>query len=396
MNTPPGAAAPEPSLALEPETIRRNPMFIYLVVLTICSTVGLQTWSTLFNNYAVEIARLDGAQVGMIQSIREIPGFLALLAVYVMLMIREHRLSALSILILGAGLAATGFFPTFTGIALTTLISSFGFHYYETTNMSLTLQYFKTHESPWVFGKLTSLAAATSIVIGLLIWGMMSLLSFAQVYLVVGLMIAGAGVWAFTRDPSNPKALPQRKQMVLRRKYWLFYFLTFMAGARRQIFIAFSVLLLVQKFDYTVQEVTLLFVINNSINYFLSPWVGRGIIRFGERRMLSAEYLSVIFLFTAYATTDSKLLVAFIYILDQIFFTFAIAIRTYFQKVGDPRDIAPSMAVGFTINHLAAVFLPALGGMLWLVDYRIPFFAGAAMGVISLLAVQKIRTPQSE
>jgi predicted MFS family arabinose efflux permease len=223
----------------------------------------------------------------------------------------------------------------------------------------------------------------------------MSLLSFAQVYLVVGLLIAGAGIWAFTRDPSNPNALPQRKQMVLRRKYWLFYFLTFMAGARRQIFIAFSVLLLVQKFGYSVQEVTILFVINNSINFFLSPWVGRGIIRFGERRMLTAEYLSVIVLFTAYATTDSKLLVAFIYILDQIFFTFAIAIRTYFQKVGDPRDIAPSMAVGFTINHLAAVFLPALGGMLWLVDYRIPFFAGAAMGVVSLLAVQKIRTPQS-
>ena len=395
MNTPPAAAASEPSLALEPETIRRNPMFIYLVVLTICSTVGLQTWSTLFNNFAVGVAQLDGAQVGMIQSIREIPGFLALLAVYVMLLIREHRLSALSILILGAGLAATGYFPTYAGIALTTLISSFGFHYYETTNMSLTLQYFKTHESPWVFGRLTSLAAATSIVIGLLIWAMMSYLSFAQVYLVVGLMIAGAGIWAFTRDPSNPNALPQRKQMVLRRKYWLFYFLTFMAGARRQIFIAFSVLLLVQKFDYTVQEVTLLFVVNNSINYFLSPWVGRGIIRFGERRMLTAEYLSVIVLFTAYATTDSKLLVAFIYILDQIFFTFAIAIRTYFQKVGDPRDIAPSMAVGFTINHLAAVFLPALGGMLWLVDYRIPFYAGAAMGVISLLAVQKIRTPQS-
>jgi predicted MFS family arabinose efflux permease len=390
MNAP---AASGNSLALEPETIRRNPMFIYLVVLTICSTVGLQTWSTLFNNFAVGVAQLDGAQVGMIQSIREIPGFLALLAVYVMLVIREHRLSALSILILGAGLAATGFFPSYAGIALTTLISSFGFHYYETTNMSLTLQYFKTHESPWVFGKLTSLAAATSIAIGLLIWAMMAFMSFAQVYLAVGLLIAGAGAWAFTRDPSNPKALPQRRQMVLRRKYWLFYFLTFMAGARRQIFIAFSVLLLVQKFDYTVQEVTLLFVVNNTINYFLSPWVGRGIIRFGERRMLSVEYLSVIFLFTAYATTDSKLMVAFIYILDQVFFTFAIAIRTYFQKVGDPRDIAPSMAVGFTINHIAAVFLPALGGMLWLVDYRIPFFAGAAMGVISLLAVQKIRTP---
>ena len=378
---------------LEPEAIKRNPMFWYLVVLTISSTAGLQTWTTLFNNFAVDVAGLQGNHVGMIQSIREIPGFLALLAVYVMLVIREHRLSAISILILGAGLAATGFFPTFAGIALTTLISSFGFHYYETTNMSLTLQYFKKDESPWVFGKLTSLAAATSIGIGLLIWGMTSFLDFTQVYLVVGVLIAIAGLWALlTRDPSDINIIPQRKQMVLRKKYWLFYFLTFMAGARRQVFIAFSVLLLVQKFQYTVQEVTILFIINNTINYFLSPLVGKSIIRFGERKVLSLEYFSVIFIFTAYATTDSKLLVAFIYILDQIFFTFAIAIRTYFQKVGDPQDIAPSMAMGFTINHLAAVFLPAIGGMLWVIDYRIPFFAGAAMGVVSLLAVQKIKT----
>jgi hypothetical protein len=382
---------------LEPEAIKRNPMFWYLVVLTISSTAGLQTWTTLFNNFAVDVAGLQGNHVGMIQSIREIPGFLALLAVYVMLVIREHRLSAISILILGAGLAATGFFPTFAGIAITTLISSFGFHYYETTNMSLTLQYFKKDESPWVFGKLTSLAAATSIGIGLLIWGMTSFLDFTQVYLVIGVLIAIAGLWALlTRDPSDINIIPQRKQMVLRKKYWLFYFLTFMAGARRQVFIAFSVLLLVQKFQYTVQEVTILFIINNTINYFLSPLVGKSIIRFGERKVLSLEYLSVIFLFTAYATTDSKLLVAFIYILDQIFFTFAIAIRTYFQKVGDPQDIAPSMAMGFTINHLAAVFLPAIGGMLWVIDYRIPFFAGAAMGVVSLLAVQKIRTEKLE
>ena len=380
---------------LETDSIKRNPMFMYLVVLTIASTVGLQTWTTLFNNFAVDVAHLGGDHVGLIQSIREIPGFLALLAVFVMLVIREHRLSAVSILILGAGLAATGLFPSFTGIALTTLISSFGFHYYETTNMSLTLQYFKQHESPWVFGKLTSLAAATSIGIGLLIWLLMSWLTFTQVYLIIGGLIAAAGLWALTRDPSDINIIPQRRQMILRKKYWLFYFLTFMAGARRQIFIAFSVLLLVQKFDYSVREVTILFVINNAINYFLCPIVGKSIIRFGERKILSLEYLSVIFIFTAYATVQSKTLVALLYILDQIFFTFAIAIRTYFQKVGDPQDIAPSMAVGFTINHLAAVFLPALGGMLWVIDYRIPFFAGAILGAVSLLAVQKIRTPHS-
>jgi hypothetical protein len=376
---------------MKPEKeIKSKPMFWYLAVLTICSTIGLQTWQTLFNNFAVDIAGLDGNHVGVIQSVREIPGFLALLAVYVIMIIREHRLSALSILLLGFGLAITGLLPNFAGLIFTTLVMSFGFHYYETTNMSLTLQYFDIDTSPWVFGKQRSYAAASSIAVGLAIYLLAFFLSFAKIYLLIGALITAASVWALTRKPAQKDIVPQLKKMVLRKKYGLFYFLTFMAGARRQIFIAFSVLLMVQKFQYTVQEVTILFVINNLINYYLSPIIGKSIIRFGERKVLSLEYGSLVVIFLAYALTDSKWVVALLYILDHIFFNFAIAIRTYFQKVGDPRDIAPSMAVGFTINHIAAVFLPALGGILWVVDYRIPFFGGAAMAFISLLAVQAI------
>ena len=91
---------------------------------------------------------------------------------------------------------------------------------------------------------------------------------------------------------------------------------------------------------------------------------------------------------------ETKIIIAVIYILDHIFYNFAIAIRTYFQKIGDPKDIAPSMAVGFTINHIAAVFLPVIGGYLWMVDYRIPFIVGACFSAISLIAVQKIKYTQ--
>jgi predicted MFS family arabinose efflux permease len=375
------------------KAIKNNPMFLYLAVLTICSTFGLQTWLTLFNNFAVDIAGLHGNHVGVIQSVREIPGFLALLTIYVIMMIKEHRLSALSILIMGFGLAITGKLPSYAGLILTTLVMSFGFHYYETTNMSLTLQYFDKNSSPWVFGKQRSYAAAASIAVGLAIYILAFFLSFSQIYLLIGGLIIAAGVWALSQKPAQREVVSQRKKMVFRKKYWLFYFLTFMAGARRQIFMAFAVLLMVQKFHYTVQEVTILFVVNNVINYYLSPLIGKSIIRFGERRVLSLEYFSLVFIFMAYALTPSKWVVAALYILDHIFFNFSIAIRTYFQKVGDPRDIAPSMAVGFTINHIAAVILPALGGFLWVLNYRIPFFGGAVMALISLIAVQKIRVP---
>ncbi len=371
---------------------KKNPMYRYLIVLTISSAVGLQVWQTLFNNFAVDVAGLNGHHIGMIQSIREIPGFLALLVVFVIVFIKEYRLSALSILFLGLGVAMTGLFPSYFGLILTTLIMSFGFHYFETTNMSLTLQYFDEATSPWVFGKQRSYAAASNIAVGILIYFFVFLLDFTNIYLLFGSLIIAAAVWGLIQDPSDRTIIPQRKKMIVRKKYRLFYFLTFMAGARRQIFMAFAVLLMVQKFKYSVQEVTILFVVNNIINYYLSPLIGKSIIRFGERKVLSLEYLSLIFIFVAYAVTGSKLVVAFLYILDHIFFNFSIAIRTYFQKVGDPRDIAPSMAVGFTINHIAAVVLPALGGLLWMIDYRIPFISGAMMSLVSLAAVQMIRT----
>lgn len=373
------------------KAIKQNPMYRFLMVLTISSTVGLQAWRTLFDNFAVRVVGLDGNHIGMIQSVREIPGFLVLLTIFVIMIIKEYRLSALSILVLGIGVALTGLFSSYAGLIFTTIIMSFGFHYYEATNQSLTLQYFDKHTSPWVFGKLRSLAAASNITIGIIIYFIAPILNFVQIYLLIGGIIIAAGFWGFFQNPVDRNIVPQHKKMIFRKKYWLFYFLTFMAGARRQIFIAFAVFLLVKKFQFTVQEVTILFVINNVANYFFSPLIGKSIIRFGERKVLSLEYFSLVFIFLAYATVESKTLVAILYILDHIFFNFSIAIRTYFQKVGDPRDIAPSIAVGFTINHIAAVVLPALGGLLWIVDYRIPFVCGAVLSMISLFAVQKIK-----
>ena len=373
------------------ESVVQNPMYRYLTVLTIASMAGLQTWRTLFNNFAVDIAGLNGYNVGVIQAVREIPGFLALLAVFVIRLIPEHKLSALSIFILGLGVAITGFFPSFSGLIATTLVMSFGFHYYETTNQSLTLQYFDEKTSPWVFGKFRSIGSAANIVIGLLILLASSFLDYRVMFLVFGLLIVALGSWGFLQKPASAHMPAQHKKMILRKKYWLYYFLTFMSGARRQIFVAFAVFLLVKRFSYSVQMVTALFVLNNFVNYFLSPIIGKAIIRFGERWVLSLEYGSMMLIFVGYAFTDSAIVAGVLYVLDHIFFNFSIAIRTYFQKISNKSDIAPTMAVGFTINHIAAVVIPVLGGIVWLTDYKIVFLAAVLMSAISLAATQFIR-----
>ncbi len=374
----------------------QRPMLRFLLVLTVASTLGLQGWSILFNNFAVEVLRLDGGEVGIIQSLREVPGFLSLLVVFALLVVREHRLAALSIICLGCGVALTGLFPSQTGLILTTVLMSFGFHYFETTNNSLTLQYFTTATAPMVYGRIRSLAALSSIVAGALIWLLGGSLGYRGMYLSIGGMVAVLGIWSLCQDPTHAGIRPQRLRMQLQRRYSLYYLLTFLSGARRQIYIAFAMFLLVKVFHFSVREMTLLFIVNNAINFFLNPMIGRAIIFFGERRILTLEYGGIICVFLTYAFTSSRWVAAGMYILDFILFNFAVAINTYFQKVADPQDIAPNMAVGFTINHIAAVVLPLVGGVLWMIDYRIPFIAGAFLGCVGLVVVQRIRAPEAE
>ena len=242
-------------------------------------------------------------------------------------------------------------------------------------------------------GSIRSLAAATNIAVGALVFAMSYVLDYRIMFLVIGVMVAAVGIWGMRQDPVDHELIPQRKHMVFRWRYRLYYFLTFMAGARRQIFIAFSIFLLVKVFKFSVREITALFVLNNIIGYFVAPLVGKAIVRFGERKVLSVEYGGLVLVFLAYALTGNRWVAAGLYVVDNLLFYFSIAIRTYFQKVADPADIAPSMAMGFTINHIAAVVLPVIGGALWLVDYRIPFVAAAVLSLVSFVAVQKIKYP---
>ncbi|MBU5613948.1 MFS transporter [Geomonas azotofigens] len=372
----------------------QRPMLRFLVVLTAASTIGLQGYTILFNNFAAEMVHLNGSQVGVTQSVREIPGLLSLLVVFVLLLVREHKLAALSVVLLGLGTGITALFPSYGWVIFTTVVMSFGFHYYESTNQSLTLQYFSTALSPLIFGRLRALAAVSSVVAGVIVYCLSGVAQYREMYLAIGALVLAAGVWGLFQNPTHAGIVPQRKKMILRRRYSLFYLLTLLSGARRQIFVVFSILLLVQVFHFTVREMTILFIVNNVVAYILNSLIGKAINHFGERTISSIEYSGVIVIFLVYAFTTSKNLVMLMYILDNILYNFEVAIRTYFQKVADPADIASSMSVGFTINHIAAVFLPALGGYFWMMDYRIPFIGGTVLGVISLIAAQWMRVPE--
>ncbi|WP_319582433.1 MFS transporter [uncultured Pseudodesulfovibrio sp.] len=372
------------------DAYKKRRMYIFLLVLVVCTGAAFQGWRTLLNNFAVEVAGLDGLGMGVVQSVREVPGFLALLAIYMILIISEHRLAALSVVVLGLGVGLTGLMPSLGGLVFTTLLMSFGFHYYETMNQSLTLQYFDRTEAPVVMARLRSITALTNITVGAIIYFLAKALGYTEMFALLGGVAVAAGLWGLTRDPSRTDLPPQLKKMTFRSRYWLYYALTFLSGARRQIFTVFAVFLLVTKFGYSIQQVTILFVCNNVINYFANPIIGRSINKFGERSVLTVEYTALAVIFLGYALTESPLLAAGLYILDNIVFNFAIAIKTFYQKIADPQDIASGMAVGFTINHIAAVIVPITGGLIWMADYKLVFLVAVGLSLASLGLAQLV------
>ena len=371
---------------------KRNKPEILLILISVASSLAFSVWQVLLNNFAVEQVAFTGREIGILQSLREVPGFLAFTVVFVLLLIREQTFALLSLGLLGAGVALTGFLPHEYGFYFTTVVMSIGFHYLYTLQQSLTLQWIDIEKAPIVMGRLSSASSIASLIAFGSVWLGIELLGlgFKWLYLVAGGIALVLALFAWQSFPQFEHRVPQRKHLLMRSRYWLYYALTFMSGARRQIFIVFAGFLMVEKFGFSAANIALLFLINHLINVWAAPKVGHLIARFGERPALAFEYTGLIIIFTAYAFVEVAWVAASLYVLDHILFAMAIAIRSYFQKIADPADIASTAGVSFTINHIAAVVIPASFGIVWLYSPSVVFLAGAGMAAVSLLLARLV------
>ncbi len=361
-----------------------------LFLMAAAMPLAFSTWSALLNNFVIEQAGFTGVEIGWLHTVREIPGFLAVGVIAIIIFMREQVLGLISLAMLGAATAVTAWFPSFGGILFITLLSSIGFHYYETVNQSLQLQWLPKDRAPQMLGWIVAVGSGASLVSYALLvatWQLFDL-SYNTVYLLSGGACLAIAVYCMIAFPQFEAPEPQLKKMVLRSRYGLYYALQFMSGARRQIFVVFAAFMMVERFGFDVHEVTALFIYSFFANMLIAPVLGKAVGYFGERRALIFEYVGLICVFLAYAAVYffdlGKGVAGGLYVLNHVFFSLAFALKTYFQKIADPGDIAPTAAVAFTINHIAAVFLPALLGYLWIVSPAGVFVLAAGMATTSL------------
>ncbi|MEP2641944.1 MFS transporter [Roseobacter sp.] len=368
----------------------RRPITL-LFLMAFALPIAFFTWYALLNNFTKEVAGFDGADIGLLHTVREIPGFLAVGVILVIMVMREQVLGLVSLVVLGAATSMTAQFPQLTGILLLTFISSVGFHYYETVNQSLQLQWLPKDRAPQILGWIMATGSAATFIVYcviMLLWEPLGL-SYNIVFMAGGGVTVAIAIFALLAYPQFEAPHPQIKKMVLRKRYWLYYALQFMSGARRQIFMVFAGFMMVEKFGFEVHEVVGLYLINLVINMCVAPFLGHVVARFGERNALVFEYTGLVCVFLAYGGVYffdwGFAVAATLYVIDHMFFGLALALKTYFQKIGDPADIAPTAAVAFTINHIAAVFLPVVLGLMWLVSPAAVFFMASGMAGVSLI-----------
>ena len=367
----------------------RRPVFL-LFLMAATMPIAFSTWYALLNNFVVDVANFDGADIGLLHSVREIPGFLAVGVIAIIIFVREQVLGLISLILLGVATGVTAWFPQMGGILTLTLLSSVGFHYYETVNQSLQLQWISKERAPQVLGWLLAMGSAASLVaFGVIVvtWEWLEL-SYNVAYMVSGGITVAMAVACVIIYPQFQSPIPQHKTMILRKRYWLYYALQFMAGARRQIFMVFAGFMMVERFGFAVHQLTALYLINLAFNMVLGPVFGKVVARFGERNTLIFEYVGLALVFFAYGGIYmfgwGIILAGTLFVIDHLFFSLAFALKTYFQKIADPADIVPTAAVAFTINHIAAVGLPVMLGLVWLISPILVFVMAALMALTSL------------
>jgi MFS family permease len=357
--------------------------------MAVAMPIAFSVWSALLNNFVIQIADFDGSDIGLLHTVREVPGFLAIGVILIIMFLREQTLGLISLALLGVATALTAYFPSVSGLLIITLISSFGFHYFETVNQSLQLQWLPKEKAPQIIGWLVGAGSIATLIVylGIIIGWQKLELSFNFIYLTSGGLTALIAILCLLFFPTFKTETKQITKLVLRRRYWLYYALQFLSGARRQIFVVFAGFMMVEKFGFEVHQLTALLLINLAINIFVAPLFGHFIAHFGERRALIIEYLGLVFVFVAYGGIYlfdwGVVLAATLFVLDHLFFGLRMALKTYFQKISAPEDIAPTAAVAFTINHIAAVFLPVLLGLLWLISPAIVFMVAALLAFLS-------------
>lgn len=358
-----------------------------------CVSFGFGAYFSTFNNFAVESLGLTPIQLGRLEALREMPGFLMFAVAALTMRVAEPILAGIALLLLAVGLGAYYTVDNVNSLLFYSLIWSIGLHAWMPLQPSMALSLADEHSKGKRLGQMGAVGAFGTILGMTLVQQLGGRIGYQNIFIIAGIVVAaGALAVSFIRRDIGHAEKPR---FVFKRRYSLYYLLVFLEGCRKQVFITFAIFALVRNYGTPVSVVATLMIINNIVNLLLAPSVGRLIDKIGERWVLMFCYTSLIPVFVGYATIKIPAVLYVLYCLDNLFYLGSIGLNTYLHKIAEPADVMPSLTMGVSVNHAAAVAVPLIGGTLWSkLGYQATFFGGAFVVAISVLAVLRMRIPK--
>lgn len=332
---------------------------------------------------------MEPRQLGLLESLREVPGFLTAFVAGALVAMAEPRLAAWSLLVAGVGLAATARAHSFEALVACSVFWSVGLHLWLALSPVLVMRLSKQLGEGRGLGLMTRVGSVAT----LSALGMVALLagriSYEGFFLLAGAVMALGGLLCGGVRPGEGDGA--RLKWVFRRRYLLYYGLTLLEGARRQLFQTFAVFTLTREFQTPVQVIARLMLVNTVLTILAAPRVGIWMDRVGERRMLTWYYLGLAAICVGYAVAPAAWMLYSFYIADSLLMTFSIGLTTYLRRICPPEELTPSVAMGVTVNHVAAVLVPITGGLIWQAwGYQRTFMAGVLVALVAVALARRI------
>jgi len=361
---------------------RRGLLFLALAAALLGFAFSVQMGAN--PSFVADEMKLSGAQQGVLEAWRESCGIVALVVLALLAGFAEPLVAAGMLVLVGVGLGSYAFVPDYFWLVAASLVWSQGLHVWMPLPNSMALALAEPGRAGHRVGQVRA-AGAAGAGLGLLVALALSHLgvTIRPLFLVAGAaaLLAAAACTGIPRQIKTPGP-----RLVFMRKYGLYYLLSFLEGWRKQIFVAFAGFLLVKHHGVPLTTMLLLAMAFQAIIWIASPLVGRLIDRLGERPVLVFYFAGLTLCFVGYATIRHRAVLCGLYVVDSAFFVFAMALTTYVNKIAPPAERTPTLSMGVAFNHVAAVIMPLVGGLLWkYAGYQWVFIMGAAAAALSII-----------
>jgi predicted MFS family arabinose efflux permease len=368
-----------------------TPNFGLIAAATFCLSYGMAAQNAVGNNFQVETLGMTAADRGLMEGGRELPGLLLALISALTIAVPLPLLASLMVGMMAVQYFAFAFVADVWQLIVLVMFGSIGFHMWMPLSRELNLSLADKSHSGRVLGFMAGTGSAGALAGMATVYVFAPSLGYRTMFLwsAIGLAVAALLV-SRVRSP-RPAEEAKRKRFVLRREYNFFYILNFLEGSARQIWGSFAMFTLVRHYGVDVRTVTMMLILNSLLTVVMNPRIGVWIDRWGERKALMVGYAGLIVVFATYAFSVASWQAIAIYFAYSTMFAFNMATPSYLHKIARPGDLAPSLAMGVTAEHLAGVAIPVIGGLLWVsYGYRFAFLVGAAVSVLCFLTVTRL------